>query len=437
MEETYSELLGSLASAERAIVGIFMHAPESMDEVDLSDRDFSNPHLGALYAVLREAYSDSGTTDPVTAHTYARRRSQDVPALRHVTAVDISDIYGEAPAVVLANHYGKIVREAAGRRRLIEACARGDQLARGGGDFDDVVETIRGEVDRASRSIAQEWSMGEAFDSFVGKLGEPVTQHPTMWPALNDVIGGYRSGALYTIGARPGTGKSIFAVQAALDLCEQGRVVWCSMEMGEREVFTRLTSNVARINSRRLDGSAGGMRPEDWEMVRMHQETIRGLPLTLSTRRQTMSQIRSTVRTASRQGKLAGVIVDQLGNIEAPPWARSEYERITYHTDQLKALATEFDIPVIVMSQLNRETEKQSSDLPMLANLRSSGSIEQDSDVVIFLFNSEERGFGIYVPKNRQGPKDVIVPLVRRGEFSRLENPSFRQPEADWGGEDN
>lgn len=423
MPDTYDSLLGDLTSAEYAIVGLAMHRPAVMDEVDLSPDDFQNVSLGAMYGLMATLVSEGSPTDPATVCGSLERLTSHGARVRGITPADVLRMYGDAPATG-ANAYAKIVRNFAIRRRVIQACEQGAALARSEGSTDEIVEQVRGLVDNTSRSVASAWAMDDAYAQFVAQVGEPVVYHPTMWPALNDAMGGYRGGALYTIGARPGTGKSIYAVQAALDLADQGQVVWHSMEMGEAEVFTRLTANVARINTRRIDGSGGEMRPEDWLMLRQHEATIRGLPLTLDTKRRTMNQIRSTVRTASRNGKVAGVVVDQLGNIAAPPWCKSEYERITYHTDQLKSLATEFDVPVIVMAQLNREVEKRGSAVPNLADLRSSGSIEQDSDVVLFLYDSPEEGFGLFIAKNRQGPKDITIPLVRRGQFSRLENPS-------------
>lgn len=421
MNDTYDSLLGDLTSAEYSMVGLAMHNPEVMDEVDLSPDDFQNVSLGALYALLSDLVAEGSPTDPATVCGSLTRLRSGGGQVRGVSPSDVLKMYGDAPGYG-AQSYSKIIRNFAIRRRVIIACTKGSDLARSEGSTDEIVEQVRALVDDTSRSVAQAWDMGDAFSKFVDQIGEPVVYHPTMWPALNDVMGGYRGGALYTIGARPGTGKSIYAVQAALDLAEQGQVVWHSMEMGESEVFTRLTANVARVNTRRIDGSAGQLRPEDWTMIRQHQADIKALPLTLDTKRKTMNQIRSQVRTASRKGKLAGVIVDQLGNIAAPSWCKSEYEKITYHTDQLKALATEFDVPVIVMAQLNREVEKRGNGIPTLADLRSSGSIEQDSDVVLFLYDSPEEGFGLFVAKNRQGPKDISVPLVRRGQFSRLEN---------------
>jgi replicative DNA helicase len=422
----YDSLLGDLTSAEYAIVGICMHDPRIVDEVDLSPGDFRNIHLGALYGLMGHLLSEGQPTDPASVCARLGTLQVGGAPLRGIGPSDVMRVYSDAPSAVMATAHARTIREVATRRRLIEAAGRVAEMARADGDVESIVETARAEIDASSRSIAREWSMADAFDTFAAQVGEEVTQFPTMWPGLNDCIGGYRPGALYTIGARPGIGKSIYGVQALLDLSDHGQVIMQSMEMSQKEVLTRITANVARINSRRLDGSGGQMRPEDWVMLEQHRQYLRQLPVDIDDRAGvTLAQVRSRVRNAVRKGKVSGLIIDHLGLVGGD--YRSAYERVTEWTRALKILAKEFEIPVIVQAQLNRNVTARSSAIPILADLRESGSIEQDSDVVVFLFDSPEEGFGMHLAKNRQGPNGITVPLVRRGEFSRLENIEHRQ----------
>lgn len=424
----YESLLGDLTSAEYAIVGIVMHDPVTMDEVDLSPGDFRNVALGALYALLATLQAEGLPTDPANVCARLGGLQAGGTPIRGVSAGEVMQMYADAPAVGAAYSYAKIIRDFATRRRLIEAASRLSEMARDTEvDVAEVVENSRAEIDNSARGITHEWSMADAVDQFVGQVGTEAVQYPTMWPELNEVIGGYRPSALYTIGARPGVGKSIFGVQAILDLAQHGQVVMQSMEMSEREILTRLTANVARINTRRLDGSGGAMRDEDWMMLREHQQFLRELPVDIDDRAGvTLAQVRSRVRSAQRRGKVAGLIIDHLGLVGGP--YKSNYERVTEWTRALKILAKEFDIPVIIQSQLNRNVTGRSSAIPILADLRDSGSIEQDSDVVTFLFSSAEEGFGMFLAKNRQGPNEVVIPMVRRGEFSRIESVARPEP---------
>lgn len=419
--ESNSGLLGDVTSAEYAIVGGALHKPGILDEVDLSPMDFQNLGLGRIYRLIGEMASEGEAIDAATVA--ARLPALAAEGIRGITGLDIADLYTSAPSFVHAHSYAKIIRERAIRRRLLGAAERMAQMARMDGDIAEIVENARADVDASSRGVARSWDMAEEFDAYFAQIGQEQVMYPTMWPALNDAIGGYRPGELYVLGARPGVGKSIFGIQAAIDLADHGTVCLHSLEMPTRQVFTRLAANIARVDTRRLDGSGGGMRAEDWAMIREHADTVRSMPLSIDDRSSvTVNQIRSHVRTLERKGKVSGLIVDYLGLIDGSRPNMSTYERVSENTRLLKNIAKEFDIPVIVQAQLNRQVEGRSSAIPNLSDLRDSGEIEQHGGVIAFLYSSEEEGYGMFLAKNRHGPNHVNVPLIRRGQFSRLEN---------------
>lgn len=427
MRESNGGLLGDVTSAEYAIVGAAIHNPGIMDEVDLSPLDFGNTGLSRIYRLISEMVSEGAAVDPATLS--ARLPALAAEGIRGVTGLDIADLYTAAPVHVPAYSYAKIIREKAIRRRLRAAGERMIQMASMEADVAEIVEHARADVDASSRGVVRPWDMAEEFDAYVAQIGQEQVMYPTMWPTLNAAIGGYRPGELYVLGARPGVGKSIFGIQAMIDLSEHGTVVMHSLEMPTRQVFTRLAANIARVDTRRLDGSGGGMRAEDWLMVRQHVDTVRAMPLSIDERSSvTVNQIRSHVRTQERKGKVSGLIVDYLGLIDGSRPNMSTYERVSENTRLLKGIAKEFDIPVIVQAQLNRGVEQRSSAIPNLSDLRDSGEIEQHGGVIAFLYDSEEEGYGMFLAKNRHGPNHINIPLVRRGQFSRLENPTFEQP---------
>jgi replicative DNA helicase len=423
-DSAYS-LVGDVTSPEHAIVGTALHDPEILDAIDLSDQDFRNLRLGALYRLLATMRAEGEHIDPV--HVTARIHRD---GLHQVTAVDIHDLYADAPlGSFMATSHARIIREQAVRRRLLEAAMRIAQMARSGADVAEIVENARADVDASSRAVVDEWSMADAFDKFLAQVGTEQVMFPTMWPELNGVLGGYRPGELYVLGARPGVGKSIFGIQAMIDLAEYGQVVMHSLEMPTSQVLTRLAANIARVDTRRLDGSGGEMRDIDTMMIEQHASEVRNMPLSIDDRGSvTVNQIRSHVRTVARRGKVAGLIVDYLGLIAASRPNMNTYERVSESVRLLKALAKEFDIPVILQAQLNRQVEQRASAIPGLGDLRDSGEIEQHAGVVMFLYESEVEGYGLFVAKNRHGPHAVNIRLVRRGEFSRLENATFGQP---------
>lgn len=426
MSEYRNSLLGDITSAEYAIVGIALHDPDVLDEIDLSPQDFENIGLGAIYGVVTEMLTEGLAVDAVTVAAQIPRLAAQ--GVRGISAVDIADLYTDAPAKFQAHSYAEIIRKRAMRRRLGQAGQQMVQMSRMEGDPEEIVENARALVDASSRAIVREWSMEDAFDEFLGQVGQEAVMYPTMWPGLNRVIGGYRPGELHIVGARPGVGKSIFGIQAALDLAPHGHVVMHSLEMPTKQVLTRLAANVARVDTRRLDGSGGAMRPEDWMMIRQHADEIRSMPLSIDDRTDvTVNQIRSHVRTISRREKVSGLIVDYLGLVNGSRPNMSTYERVSENTRLLKGIAKEFDIPVIVQAQLNRQVAQRSSPIPDLTDLRDSGEIEQHGGLIWFLYDSEEEGYGLFVAKNRHGPNHVRIPLLRRGEFSRLESMASGQ----------
>lgn len=428
MGEYRNSMLGDLTSAEYAIVGVALHEPDVMDEIDLSPQDFENIGLGAIYALIGEMSTEGIATDVVTVA--ARIPGLAAKGVRGLTGIDIADLYTDAPARFQAHSYAKIIRTKAMRRRLLMAGEQMAQMSRMDGDVEEIVENARALVDASSRAVTQNWSMADAFDEFLGQIGQEAVMYPTMWPGLNKVIGGYRPGELHILGARPGVGKSVFGIQAAIDLAPHGTVCLHSLEMPTKQVLTRLTANLARVDTRRLDGSGGGMRPEDWAMIREHAATVRAMPLSIDDRDGvTVNQIRSHVRTVARREKVSGLIVDYLGLIHGSRPNMSTYERVSENTRLLKGIAKEFDIPVIVQAQLNRQVAQRASAIPDLTDLRDSGEIEQHGGLIWFLYDSPEEGYGMFVAKNRHGPNHIKIPLVRRGEFSRLENVAFEQPE--------
>lgn len=428
MDERFTGLLGDVTSAEYAIVGGALHNPGILDEVDLSPMDFENLGLGRLYRLIGEMVSEGEAIDAATVT--ARLPALAAEGFRGLGASDIAELWISTPVYVHAYGYAEIIRTRAIRRRLRAAGERMIQMAKMDGDITEIVENARADVDASSRGVVRPWDMAEEFDAYVAQIGQEQVMYPTMWPTLNAAIGGYRPGELYVLGARPGVGKSIFGIQAMIDLAEHGTVVMHSLEMPTRQVFTRLAANIARVNTRRLDGSGGGMRPEDWAAVRQHADTVRSMPLSIDERSSvTVNQIRSHVRTQERKGKVSGLIVDYLGLIEGSRPNMSTYERVSENTRLLKNIAKEFDIPVIVQAQLNRGVEQRSSAIPNLSDLRDSGEIEQHGGVIAFLYDSVEDGYGMFLAKNRHGPNHINIPLVRRGEFSRLDNVAFEQPE--------
>lgn len=414
---------------ERALLTAALHKPAVIDEVDVNLADFQSPNNRALWQLLTRLHeSGEGVSVAVVAANLHTVRDQ-APALDHTY---IADLYtsGELPA--LADRYARLVVNNAGNRRLTDAGHRAIQLAQAGGDAHENQEIIRAEVDNATRAVAEALFIGETIDDTIEALDKPTPAIPTPWDELNRLIRGWRPGALYTIGARPGVGKTIMGVQAALGLGLHGSVSFASLEMPRRELESRVIAQTAEVALGRLDGSgdgATGLDERDWQRIGKQRAAWSENGLAISDKSaMTITDLKSHARSIARRRPLAGIVVDYLQLLEPTrdQASRPRYEIVTGYSRALKIMAREFNVPVIAMAQLNRESVKDRRP-PTLADLRDSGAIEQDSDVVILLHAPDELGddLDVLVAKNRHGIRGVAK-LERRGEFSRLESRTWQ-----------
>jgi replicative DNA helicase len=302
--------------------------------------------------------------------------------------------------------------KAAVRRRLATAGHKIASMAHQPGDESELVEFARKEVDATSKATTTAvQSFGETIDAMLGQLDEKPDYIPTPWAAVNEIIGGLRPGGLYVVGARPSVGKSVVALQLAKAMTARGAVAFSSLEMSEADVQMRAVSADLRINLKNLierDLTAG-----DWEKIRTRRAAWEHVPLFVDDNSGvTITDIKRFARSVNRRKPLAGLVVDYLQLMSQPPGDnRPRHEFVSDMSRQLKILAMEMKIPVVALSQLNRGSTQREDKMPTISDLRESGSIEQDADVVILLHREimgEKRGeLAMLVAKNRNGATDV------------------------------
>lgn len=388
---------------------------------------YAPKHETILAAVL--AMHRAG--EAVDAVTVADRLAK-TGELAHVGGAPyLGDLVSGVETAANAGYYARIVAEHATLRRLHAACIRGVQLAEAGeGDVDELIEMVRGELDAvaAHRPGGQVSFIGDTIDDTLDSFEHPLTAVATGWPDLDTLIKGWRPGGLYVVAARPGVGKSIIGAQAAVELAKSGVVAFSSLEMPRTELETRIVAHLAHVNLSRIDGRT--MTEEDWARIARHRGELADLRLAIDDRsRVSVADVRAHARAASRRGPLAGVVVDYLQLMSSPPGdRRSRQEVVASFSRDLKILAKELQVPVIALSQLNRGPEARQDRRPTLADLRESGAIEQDADVVMLLHETDE-GEGVDIDlllaKNRQGQKDVVR-LTREGWYSRMSPRPWR-----------
>jgi replicative DNA helicase len=396
---------------EKALVGACLGKPGTADLVTVTGADFANPQLGDIFDTIRTMTETGRTADFITVTAALPEHQQLIVSLNEYA-------YGS----YAVEEYGALVAESALRRRLKSA---GLGLA----NLDDaltpseLVERARSLVDDAvGQSSSRVRFIRDILPSLEAKLDAREMFVPSPWFGLNQAIGGFRPGAVYVVAARPGVGKTVVAAQIASSLAQHGNVSFSSLEMTETEL-------VSRIVAERLDISVGHLNdaklsPVEKQVLTDRREVVAGLRIAVDDRSGVNpSDIRQFVRTVSRQGKLAGVVVDYLQLLTS----KSKMERhnqVAEFSRQLKILANDFRVPVIALSQLNRNVEGRAEATPRLSDLRESGAIEQDADVVILLrregvFPHEE--LIMDVAKNRHGETGEIR-LNWDGRYSRAVN---------------
>lgn len=394
---------------ELAYIGACLTDENKLADTTLTGDEFDNPTLGKLFDRMRERHQQRlGVSQVLLA--------EDFPDLiREIWGS--TDNFGE---LLLADQHERAVHDRATRRRLKAAAIRITDLANGG-FAETIVDQARAEVDKALGG--QQTKVESMLVDATQILAEHRTQVdlvPTPWRDMNESLVGFGPGRMYVFGARPGVGKSALATQIAYALAAKGPVVLATMEMDKGEVYSRIISQQAELY---YGGMSGPMpdfmqqREERW--LRDNNRDIR----VLDSGTQTVAGIRAAVRSASRDGKVAGVIVDYIQLLTTSVPIENETNRISELTRTLKLLAMDFKVPVIALSQLNREGD---SGRPSLRNLRGSGSIEQDADSIVFLYrDGDESGtvnndyLSVYIAKNRQGPSFVGFDLAWQGEFVR------------------
>lgn len=418
--------------AERYVLGAMLHGRKVLDDPDtiIDPADFHAPRHETIAATVLEMHGRGAGVDPITVAAELLRTG----VLKNAGGAPyLADLYGAPVAVSNAAYYARIVRDKATLRRLHIACTQGAQTALSmEGDPADVVETVRAQIDAVQHHDSATVTMvGQEIDAYIDDLeAQTPAGIPTSWPDLNHLIRGWTPGRLYVIGARPSVGKSIMGLQTALGLARHGHVGFYSLEMPRAEVMNRLVAQTAGIplddiEARHLDEA-------QWGRVSKARGAIGEMPLSIDDRAVLRPvDIRAHARTLSRRGPLAGLVVDYLQLMTAARGdQRKRWEQVGEWSRLLKLLAKELGVPVVVLSQLNREIEHRADPKPTLADLRESGSIEQDADVVILLHpvkpdaGQDDPDFGdtlVGVAKNRQGRTGAFT-LRLRGEYARFES---------------
>lgn len=413
--EAEESLLGAMLLSQEAVAA-------AITDVRLSAADFYKPTHGHIYDAIVSLHSRGDAIDAVTVADELKRAGLHeqvggVPALLSLEA--------HTPATTNAGRYARIIADHAVLYRMIGVAGEIAEMAY------ELPDDVPAAVDRAEGMIFGLTDLGRArkaetigagLEGWMDRL-EDRFEHgtpagiPTGWPDIDELLLGLHAGQLVTVAARPAMGKSSWAASLAVNVARTSRpVLFVSVEMGLAELQDRFVASTARINLQQLRQAK--LNERDWPRLSNAIGLLHEIPLyieddPLAT---PMSIRGSARRIAARHNDLGLIVVDYLQLLTTTTRAENRQVEVADLSRSLKKLALELGVPVVALAQLNRGVETRKDKRPMLADLRESGAIENDSDVVAFLFREEyydphtpDRGLAEFiVAKQRNGPTDTV-----------------------------
>jgi replicative DNA helicase len=435
--------------AERTVVGAVLLHPACLSDVSdvLHPDDFSNPVLKAVYEACRTLDGSNRPIDIATVES-EMREADTFKMLSHIGGADyLVTVQTEIAGIEnLRFHATTIARKSYRRacafalRELADLAVNvrhGDEVFFSDMDrrLSDLIQSRRdpGGVVKFSTGIAQAIrTLAERYDAKKAGKDVAITGIRSRFDAIDEVLGGWQDGKLYVIAARPRMGKTSLLLNATVNAALDGaHVLGFSLEMDDQELISRALSSDAEIDGKAIERVE--LNVPEWARIQKAATRLHGLPVWIdATAAMTFEMIRSRARRWRGKiaaGKRALVWVDYLQLVEGRGSEENRQQEITAISRGLKSLAKELRCPVIALSQLNRAVENRDDKRPRLSDLRESGAIEQDADVVAFVYRDEvysprpeNRGEAEFIVNKNRGGLETTIPLLWDGRYTRFSN---------------
>ncbi len=427
--------------AEQAVIGGLMLAPDAFDRIAdrLNEEDFYRRDHQLIYRAIRELAEKSRPYDAVTLGEWFESQGLSEQVAGGAYLVELAST---TPSAANITAYAEIVRDKAILRQLIDAGTGivNDAFQPDGRDSDEILSQAEKDVFAISEARAQgrtdfvaiNKAMAEAFDVLQTRYqnGGSITGLPTGYTEFDEMTAGLQSTDLIILAARPAMGKTTLALNIAEHAAIKTKkpVAVFSMEMSASQLALRLISANGRVNATRL--RTGQLEDEDWSRVNMAIKMLSDVKIFIDdTPALSPDVLRSKARRIKREHDLGLIVIDYLQLMTVPGTGENRATEISEISRSLKALAKELNVPVIALSQLNRGLESRTDKRLVMADLRESGAIEQDADIIVFIYRDEyynkesaDKGLAeVIIGKQRNGPTGVCK-LKFFGEYTRFDN---------------
>ncbi|MFJ9520645.1 replicative DNA helicase [Kitasatospora sp. NPDC101801] len=421
---------------ERGLLSAMMRSPNVVADVleTIESADFRLPAHGLIYLAVLELYGQNETPDPIVVgkHLADLGDLDKVGGQAYIDAIAATD-----PSARRAVQRAQRIHQSAVRRRLGEAAVNIDRAAASGAPIEDVIALAEAEVFSAADPNRHRLHVPllstfieEALDfmELAGTPTAPMSGIPTGFAALDALTNGLQNGNLIVIGSRPAIGKSTLAMDILRNCAITHGIpaALFTLQMRRREVSLRLLSAEARVALHHM--RSGNMTDEDWIRVARRMPDIAAAPLYVDESPKTLLEIRSKARRLKARNDIGLIVIDpvQLLHYGLRQFS-SRYEEVNEISRHAKAMAMELDIPVVVLSQLNRGPEQRADKRPQPYDLRDSGTLEDDADLVILLhredaYEKESPRAGLadlIIAKHSQGP-NATIEVAFQGHYSRF-----------------
>ncbi len=428
--------------AEQSVLGGLMLDSEAWDQVAdlLHEEDFYRRDHRLIYTAMHELAERNTPFDAITLSEWMEQRGQleEGGGLAY-----LGTLAKNTPTAANIKAYAAIVRERSIIRQLIRVANEiGDSAfnpdGRDSAELLDHAERLVFEIaEKGSRGRRGFVSMQDLLGSTIEKIealferGDPITGVPTGFTDFDKATCGLQNSDLIIVAGRPSMGKTTFAMNIAENVAIKTKipVAVFSMEMPGEQLTMRMMSAVGRIDQRKL--RTGNLDDDDWPRMTSATGFLQDAPIYIDdTPALTPSEIRARSRRLKREHGLGLVVIDYLQLMQGSGNSReNRATEISEISRNLKAMAKELDVPVIALSQLNRSLEQRPNKRPVMSDLRESGAIEQDADLIVFIYRDEvynedspDKGSAeIIIGKQRNGPIGTVR-LTFHGKYTRFDN---------------
>ena len=430
--------------AEQAVLGAVLIKKEALTEVQeiLKPEDFYREAHRIVYSAMEDLFINNEAVDLVTLTEQLRKKDQldKVGGLAFVTALANS-----VPTAANVIYHAKIVREKAELRSLIDAAT---EIAGKAYEDADEVETIMDEAEKKILSIAASRTVSD-FEPIKSILMNSIDRISTLYESKGGLTGlstgfkdldaltsGLQASDLVLVAARPSMGKTAFTLNIAAHAAMRGHsVAFFSLEMSKEQLVQRMLCSEGAIDSQRL--RTGQLEGEEWgKLIGTADKLSKAKIYIDDTPGITVMELRSKSRRLKAEHGLELIVIDYLQLMQGRSTRNSDsrQQEISEISRSLKALARELNVPVVALSQLSRSVESRQVKKPMLSDLRESGSLEQDADIVMFLYredyydqDTENKNITeVIIAKHRNGPVDTVS-LFFQKEFTKFRDLSRMQ----------